>query len=88
MFWEEFKAFSNKTAPFDKPARQNSKRARLSRSWIWHKKYSRPHTKVFGIIACEVTSKNLEMGPCERNWGGVKGIKTGNKIQISGDRSI
>jgi hypothetical protein len=25
------------------------------------------------------------MGPCERNWGGVKGIKTGNKVRIRGD---
>jgi hypothetical protein len=39
-----------------------------------------------GIIACEVTSKNLGiMGPCKRNWDGVKGIKTGNKIRISGE---
>ena len=29
--------------------------------------------------------KNLRMGPCERNWGGVKGIKTGNKVRIRGD---
>ena len=25
------------------------------------------------------------MGPCERNWGGVKGIKTGNKVRICGE---
>ena len=85
LFWDEFKSFSNKTAPFDRPARWNSESARMGKSWIWHEKYSRPHTKVLGIIACEVTSKNLGMGPCERNWGGVKGIKTGNKVRIRGD---
>jgi hypothetical protein len=56
----------------------------MGKSWIWHEKYSRPHSKVLGIVACEVTSKNLRMGPCERNWGGLKGIKTGNKVRIAG----
>ena len=85
LFWDEFKTFCNKTALFDKPAGWNSKSARLGRSWIWHEKYSRPHTKVLGIIACKVTSKNLGMSPCERNWDGMKEIKTGNKIQISSE---
>ena len=85
LFWDEFKAFCNKTAPFDKPARWNSESARLGKSWIWHEKYSRPHTKVLVIIARDVTSKILGMGPCERNWGGVMGIKTGNKVRICGE---
>jgi hypothetical protein len=72
LFLDEFKAFSNKTAPFERPARWNSESVRLGKSWIWREKYSRPHTKVLGIIGCEVTSKNLGMGPCERNWGGVE----------------
>jgi hypothetical protein len=32
-----------------------------------------------------VTAQNLGIGPCERNWGGVKGIKTGNRVCISGE---
>jgi hypothetical protein len=28
LFWDKFKAFCKKTAPFDKPARWNSKSAR------------------------------------------------------------
>ena len=29
--------------------------------------------------------ENLGVGPCERNWGGVKGIKTGNRGHIGGE---
>jgi hypothetical protein len=85
LFWDEFKSFCNKTAPFHKASRWNSESARLGKSWIWHEKYSRPHTLCLGYVGCEVTSTGLGMGPCERNWGGVKGIKTGNKIRISGE---
>ena len=85
LFWDEFKAFCHKTKPFDKAARWNSEGARLGKSWIWHEKYSKPHTKVLGIVGCQVTAQNLGIGPCERNWGGVKGIKTGNRVCISGE---
>jgi hypothetical protein len=36
LFWDEFKAFCNKTRPFDKDAHWNSESARLGKSWIWH----------------------------------------------------
>ena len=85
LFWDEFKAFCHKTKPFDKAARWNSECARLGKSWIWHEKYSKPHTKVLGIVDCQVTVQSLGIGPCERNWGGVKGIKTGNRVRISGE---
>ena len=85
LFWDEFKAFCHKTKPFDKAARWNSEGARLGKSWIWHEKYSKPHTKVLCIVGCHVTAQNLGIGPCERNWGGVKGIKTGNRVHIGGE---
>ena len=58
------------------------------KSWIWHEKYSKPHTKVLGVVGCHVTVQNLGTGPCERTWGGVKGIKTGNRGHIGGDTIV
>ena len=84
LFWDEFKAFRNKTGPFEKQNRWNSAAARMGYSHIWHKKYSKPHTKVVGKVGCKSTSPSPGIGPCERNWGGVKGIKSGNRALISG----
>lgn len=84
-FWDEFKAFCNKMAPFDKQSRWNSQSAMLGKSYIWHEKYSKPHTKVLGRTACQAVSPNPGIGPCERNWGGVKGIKCGNRGLMSAE---
>jgi hypothetical protein len=84
LFWDEFKAFRNKTGPFEKQNRWNSASARMGCSHIWHEKYSKPYTKVVGKVGCKSTSPNPGIGPCERNWGGVKGIKSGNRALISG----
>ena len=32
-----------------------------------------------------MTAQNLGISPCERNWGGVKGIKAGNRGHIGGE---
>ena len=45
LSWDEFKAFCHKTKPFDKASRWNSEGARLGKLWIWHEKYSKPHTR-------------------------------------------
>ena len=68
--WDEFKPFSKKMTPFEKPSWWNSQSAHLGKSYIWHEKYSKPHTKVLGRTACIATSPNPGIGPCERNWGG------------------
>ncbi len=40
---------------------------------------------MLGFVACHVTSKTLGIGPCERNWAGVKNIKTGKRVDLCGD---
>jgi hypothetical protein len=85
LFWDEFKAFRNKTAPFDKEARWNSMHALSGKSHLWHEKYSLPYTIVLGFIGCRTTSNVLGIGPCERNWGDVKNIKTGKRSHMSGE---
>jgi hypothetical protein len=84
-FWDEFKAFRNKTAPFDKANRWNATGARKGKSHLWHEKYSKPHTKALGDVGCKVCSPLPGIGPCERVWGGVKGIKCGNQALMSGE---
>jgi hypothetical protein len=86
-FWDEFKAFRNKTAPFDKEHRWNAIGARQGKSHLWHEKYSMPHTKVVGHVGCKVTSPLTGIGPCERVWGGVKGIKCGTRALMSGEKT-
>ena len=34
---------------------------------------------------CHVTSKLCGIGPAERSWGGVKNIKTGKQLHMSGE---
>ena len=47
--------------------------------------FSLPYTGVLGFIACKVFSKTLELGPCERSWGGIKNIKTGKRSHLGGE---
>ena len=84
-FWDEFKMFRNKTGVYDKPSRWNSQTAVKGKSHLWHEKYSRDYTKVLGVVACLSCSPNPGIGPCERNWGGVKGIKFGNRTLMGAD---
>lgn len=85
LFWDEFMTFQKKTKPFHNLARWNCAHARDGKSHLWHEKYSLPYTAVFGFVACRVTSKTLGIGPCERNWAGVKNIKSGKRINIGGE---
>ena len=55
------------------------------KSHLWHKKYSLPYTIVLGFIGCRTTSNVLGIGPCKRNWGDVKNIKTGKRSHMSGE---
>jgi hypothetical protein len=65
-FWNEFKAFCNKTEPFHQPAQWSTSDVLNGRSHFWHEKYSVPYTKVLGYVACRVTSKLCGIGPAER----------------------
>lgn len=84
-FWDEFKMFRNKSGVYDKASRWNSQTATKGKSHLWHEKYSRDYTKVLGVVACLSCSPNPGIGPCERNWGGVKGIKFGNRTLMGAD---
>lgn len=84
-WWNEYKAFKNKTYPFDKPHIWNSIDVVERRTWIWMEKYALPYTKVLGFVGCRVTSKTLGIGPCERSWGALKSIKTGKRSAIKAE---
>jgi hypothetical protein len=84
-FWTEFKAFQKKQAPFDRAYIWNSKDIYEGKTWLWFEKYALPYTKVLGFVGCRVTSKTLGIGPCERSWGALKSIKTGQRLQINGE---
>ena len=48
-------------------------------------KYSLPHTKVLGFLACRACSKCLGIGSAERNWGDAKHIKSGKRSHMSAE---
>ena len=80
--WDEYEEFNTKTGKFSKNSRWNSPDVRAGNSHTWHKKYSLPHTKVLGWLACKVCSKQLGIGPSERSWGDVKHIKTDKRSHL------
>jgi hypothetical protein len=84
-FWDEFKMFHNKSGVYDKPLHWKSLTSTTGKSHLWHEKYSRDYTKVLGGVACLSCSPNPGIGPCERNWGSIKGIKFGNRTLMGAD---
>ena len=38
----------------------------------WYKKHSCWYSQVLGFVGCWVTSKNVAIEVCERDWGDVK----------------
>jgi len=84
-FWNEFKAFQNRTNPYHDASRWASYDITIGNSHLWHEKYSLPYTKVLGFVACRVTSKLCGIGPAERSWGGVKQVKDGKRSHLSGE---
>ena len=65
----------------------NSKYIRDGNSHLWNHKYSLPPKKVFGFVACRVTSKILGVGSVERSWGDVKTIKLGKRPALGSEIS-
>ena len=84
-FWDEFQTFKKESPPFSSTSRWNSQHALQGKSYLWHEKYSLPYTDVLGFVACHVTSKTLEVGPCERNWAAVKNVKMDKCQNFGGD---
>ena len=85
LFWDEFKAFRNRTQQYSEPSRWATQDAVQGRSHLWHEKYSIPYTKVLGFVACRVTSKLAGIGPAERSWAAVKQIKDGKRSHLGSD---
>ena len=52
----------------------------------WHGKYSYYCTKVFGVVACRVTSKITGCGSAERGWADCKELKSGKRSHISSEK--
>ena len=86
-FWNEHKAFCNKSGVFNRPNRWNVTDVEKGNSYVWHEKYSLPYTEVLGYVACRVTSKLLGIGSAERSWGDVKHLKTNKRAHLSGDKT-
>ena len=85
IFWDEFKAFRNRTQQYSEPRCWATQDAVQGRSHLWHEKYSIPYTKVLGFVACRVTSKLAGIGPAERSWATVKQIKDGKRAHLGSD---
>ena len=77
---------ANSTGPFNRPSWFNSMDCINGNSAVWHNKYSRNHTEVFGKIACRVTSKITGSGGAERGWSDNKEVKSGKRSHISTDK--
>lgn len=56
------------------------------RSAVWHDKYSRHYTKVFGYIACRTTARITGSGGAERGWSDNKVVKSGKRAHLSSDK--
>ena len=84
-FWNEQKEFSQKSGKFQYANRWNSPDVRAGKSHTWHEKYSLPHTKILGYVACRVCSKCLGIGSAERSWGDTKHIKSGKRSHMSAE---
>ena len=53
----------------------------------WHQRYSLGgRTKVFGPIACLITSKPGGGGTCERNWKQYKQAKSGKRNRLQDEK--
>ena len=85
LFWDEYKAFRDRSPPFHKPGRFLTNDAINGRSYIWHQKYSEPYTEVLGFVACRVCSKVLGIGMAERAWGDLKLVKGGRRSSMGSD---
>ena len=85
LFWDEYKAFKDKSPPFNRPGSFLTDGVFNGRSYIWHQKYSEPYTEVLGFVACRVCSKVLGIGMAERAWGDLKLVKSGNRAIMVGD---
>lgn len=64
----------------------NSTDVKNGMAYMWHYRNSYRFTKLFGKLACRVTSKILGIGSAERSWGDVKHLKTNKRAHLSGDR--
>ena len=85
QFWNEFKSFQNCNQPYNERSCWATQDIAQGRSYLWHEKYSLLYTSVFGFMTCHVTSKLCGIGPAERSWGGVKQLKTGQRLHLSGE---
>ena len=71
-FWRKYTNSNQNNDPFDSNEFiWNSKDISDGNIHLWHQKYSLPSTKVFGFVACRVTSKIPGIGSTERSWGDV-----------------
>ncbi|KAL7530156.1 hypothetical protein ACHAXR_005436, partial [Thalassiosira sp. AJA248-18] len=86
-FWTEFKHWRSKTGMFSNIGRWQSPDALAGKSWLWHEKYSLPHTSVLGKVGCRSTSKLLGIGSAERSWGDVKHLKTNKRSHLSAEKT-
>ena len=66
LFWDEFRTFTERLAPFNRPSRFLTDDANQGRSYTSHQKYSLPYTEVLGFVACCVCSKVLGIGMAVR----------------------
>ncbi|EJK69653.1 hypothetical protein THAOC_09066, partial [Thalassiosira oceanica] len=82
LFWDELKHFQLRTGEFF-PGWYNSPDCTEGNSAKWHGKFSFFCTKVFGWVACRVTSKIAGCGSAERAWADCKELKSGKRSHLN-----
>jgi len=78
-FWNEFKSFQQCTHPFAEPSRWATADVTQGNSFLWHENDS---VWICGV-SCYIQA--LWDRYAERSWGGVKNIKTGKRLHMSGE---
>lgn len=76
------------TGVFNRPSWFNSQDCIEGNSALWHDKYSRHYTKVFGYVACRATSKITGSGGAERGWSDNKVVKSGKRSHLGSDKLL
>ena len=84
-FFIDHKTFWSSTGPFQTSSIWKFFDIKDGKSYLWHNMYANPFTKVLGLVGCRMTSKNLGIGPSERNWKDYKHVQNGQSSSLQSE---
>jgi hypothetical protein len=85
MFWKECQEFAAKRGNVFASDNMlwQSPTIDSNQTWRWHFMYTSRETQCLGQLACLVTPKTTGSVCAERNWGDVKHLKSGKRLDLS-----